>query len=141
MLADDDEDDITLFRDVLDEIGLPVQLTVVHNGEQLMERLLDGASALPDILFLDLNMPRKNGLVCLPEIKNNGKLSHFPVILYSTSLDADMIDLLWKKGASYYIRKPNEYNRFKKVIELALTLTAKADILNPARENFVLSVN
>ena len=84
LLADDDSDDCLFFKDVLDELNLPTLLTTVHNGEQLMEVLLK-STELPDILFLDLNMPRKNGFECLSAIKQTKKLNQVPVIIFSTS--------------------------------------------------------
>ena len=70
LLADDDEDDCDFFKEALDELLLPTSLVTVNDGVQLMDFLSEsGAENLPDILFLDLNMPRKNGLECLTEIK------------------------------------------------------------------------
>lgn len=139
LLADDDKDDIILFRDVLEELLLPTQLTTVNNGEQLMKLLNDERGPLPDILFLDLNMPRKNGFECLSEIKRTEKLKRLPVIIFSTSFELEKVNLLHKNGAQYYIRKPNDFGQFKKMIYMALTLAAQEDILQPPREKFVLS--
>src|SRR4051812_38109776 len=107
LLADDDEDDCAFFKEALDELSLPVSLVVVNDGVQLMDYLAANSSNnLPDMLFLDLNMPRKNGHECLKEIKEIEKLHTLPVIIFSTSLDIEIVDLMYKKGATYYIRKP-----------------------------------
>jgi DNA-binding response OmpR family regulator len=84
-------------------------------------------------------MPRKNGFECLSEIKRTEKLKRLTVIIISTSFELEKVNLLYKKGAQYYIRKPNYFEQFKKLIYLALTLTAKEDIPQPSREKFVLS--
>jgi CheY-like chemotaxis protein len=138
LLADDDKDDNILFQDVLEEVILTTQLTTVNNGEQLMQ-LLNEKEELPDILFLDLNMPRKNGFECLSEIKRSERLKHIPVIIFSTSYEPETVNLLYNKGAQYYIRKPNDFAQFKKIIYQALTLTGQTDISQPPREMFVLS--
>jgi CheY-like chemotaxis protein len=138
LLADDDKDDSILFQDILDELPLSTQLATVYNGEQLM-KLLNEKEPLPDILFLDLNMPRKNGLECLSEIKHTEKLKRLPVIIFSTSYESEIVNRLYKNGAQYYIRKPNDFTQFKKVIYQALTLTGQTDISQPPREKFVLS--
>jgi CheY-like chemotaxis protein len=138
LLADDDKDDNLLFQDVLEELLLATRLVTVHNGELLMKLLNDEKEPLPDILFLDLNMPRKNGFECLSEIKRTEKLKRLPVIIFSTSYEPEIVNRLYKSGAQYYIRKPNYFNQFKEVIYQALTLTGRADISQPPREKFVL---
>ena len=138
LLADDDNDDCLLFKDALDELPLSAQLTTVRNGEQLMQ-LLNTKAQLPDLLFLDLNMPRKNGFECLSEIKQNEKLKQLPVIIFSTSFEPDIVNLLYKNGAQYYICKPNEYSQLLKVIYHAITITSRGNLSQPTKEEFVLS--
>lgn len=138
LLADDDKDDNILFKDVLEELLLSTHLATVHNGEQLMKMLNEEKEPLPDILFLDLNMPRKNGFECLSEIKRTEKLKRLPVIIFSTSYESEIVNQLYKNGVQYYIRKPNDFAQFKKVIYQALTLTVQADISQPPWEKFVL---
>ena len=138
LLADDDKDDQVLFKEALEELSLATHLTTVQNGEYLMQLLNDEKIQLPDILFLDLNMPRKNGFECLSEIKGTEKLKRLPVIIFTTSYEPEVVDLLYKKGAQYYIRKPNDFEQLKKVMYKALTLTRQKDISQPSRENFVL---
>src|SRR4051794_29242611 len=101
LLADDDEDDCLLFKDALDELTLPVKLTITNNGEQLMQLLGDPNAALPDIVFLDLNMPRKNGFECLTEIKESERLKQLPIVIFSTSFEEGMADLLYRQGAQH----------------------------------------
>lgn len=131
LLADDDKDDRKLFKDILEELPLSTHLTIVQNGEQLMQLLHKRADQLPDVLFLDLNMPRKNGFDCLSEIKRSEKLKSLSVIIFSTSYDPELISLLYRNGAQYYIRKPNSYAQLKKDIVHALNLTAKTSIELP----------
>ncbi|KQO21607.1 transcriptional regulator [Flavobacterium sp. Leaf82] len=139
LLADDDEDDCAFFKEALDELSLPVSLVTVNDGVQLMDFLADhSAENLPDLLFLDLNMPRKNGSECLKEIKENEELKNLPVIIFSTSLDNEIVDLMYKKGATYYIRKPGEFSKLKKVIENALTTASQNNFKQPLREQFIL---
>jgi CheY-like chemotaxis protein len=69
LLADDDTDDCVFFKDAITELSNTTQLTAVHDGDQLMNYLTDNLENLPHVLFLDLNMPRKNGLECLSEIR------------------------------------------------------------------------
>lgn len=121
-LADDDDDDCLLFREALSEISLPTQLTTVHNGEQLLQLLESETSKLPHVLFLDLNMPRKNGLQCLEEIKKSEKLKKLKVVIFSTSFQQEVADRLYEDGALHYIRKPADFAMLKNVIHQVLTI-------------------
>ena len=140
LLADDDTDDCIFFKNALKNLAIPASLIAVHDGEQLMHLLINETFELPDILFLDLNMPRKNGFECLTEIKLNKKLEKLPVIVFSTSFEQEMVNMLYKNGAQYFIRKPAEFLQFKKIILQALTLVVQGDILQPNSEHFVLTV-
>ncbi|MES2332080.1 MAG: response regulator [Bacteroidota bacterium] len=137
LLADDDTDDCLLFKEALDELPVSVRLTTVHNGEQLMI-LLNENETQHDILFLDLNMPRKNGFDCLSEIRQNKKLDGLAVIPISTSFEQDTVDLLYKNGAQHYIRKPNEFSQLKRLIQNGITIVAETHTAQTVKEGFVL---
>lgn len=127
LLADDDIDDRFFFSKALKEIPLLTNLTVVHDGEELMNYLEKNTENLPDILFLDLSMPRKTGFECLYEIKDNEKLKDMPVVMFSTSFPSDntyeqgMIETLKKIGAQDYIRKPGDFKLLKELIHNIIT--------------------
>lgn len=138
MLADDDEDDCAFFRDVLAELPLSTSLITVNDGVRLMKHLSDShPQHLPDILFLDLNMPRKSGFECLSEIKVNDNLNHIPIIIFSTSLDLNIVDLLYEKGAIYYIRKPGDFAKLRKVVYDVIAIAAKTGFTQPSRDHFI----
>ncbi len=136
LLADDDKDDCLLFKEALNELSLPVELTIVYNGEQLMH-LLNRDEQPHDILFLDLNMPRKNGFDCLGEIRQIEKLNELSVVAISTSYEAEVVNRLYASGAQHFIRKPNDFSQLKNLIENAITLTSKKIPAPIVRENFV----
>ena len=140
LLADDDTDDCFFFKEALYEIKLPPQLTIVHDGEQLMQLLTGDLRELPDVLFLDLNMPRKNGFECLSEIKTSKKLKQIPVIIFSTSFELEVVNRLFKNGAQYFIRKPSEFSQFKKIIQQSLALITPENVSQPPREHFVITL-
>jgi CheY-like chemotaxis protein len=136
LLADDDDDDRLLFLDVLKELRLPVQLSSASNGEALMKILAEGP--LPHVLFLDLNMPLKNGFECLLEIRRDTRLDTMPVVIFSTSSQPSAIDRVYSDGAQLYIRKPNDFTQLKSVIHQALTMDWSAQSAQVTREEFVL---
>ena len=145
LLADDDTDDCLFFKEAISGLIPPAIFTAVHDGEQLMQLLTGESYKLPHILFLDLNMPRKNGFECLSEIKHNKQLDKLPVVIFSTSFEQEVVNLLYNNGAQYFIRKPSEFKLFKHIILYTLTLITQAPsqdkhILQPAMEDFVLTV-
>lgn len=119
LLADDDSDDRLFFAKALLELPIATTLATVHDGERLMNYLSENTRQIPDVIFLDLNMPRKNGIECLSELKSNEKFKDIPVIIFSTSFPSDksyesnLIDTLLKIGAQDYIRKLNDFNQLK----------------------------
>ncbi len=146
LLADDDADDCFFFKVAVEELLMPVSLTAVHDGEQLMQLLTNEVNGnispvLPDVLFLDLNMPRKNGFECLSEIKLDNRLKDLPVIIFSTSYEHEVVNQLYQSGAQYFIRKPSEFSQFKKIIhQTFITLIVPQNISTPTKDNFVLSL-
>lgn len=126
LLADDDLDDRIFFEKALSELSIAATLTMVNNGEELMEYLMRHADRLPDVVFLDLSMPRKTGFECLSEIKENEKLNKLKVIMFTTSftrgfdLEENLRGTLLRMGAQDYIRKPAGFEELKQVIQLAL---------------------
>ncbi|WP_281232388.1 response regulator [Flavobacterium gelatinilyticum] len=139
LLADDDEDDCSFFKEALDELSLKTTLVTVNDGVQLMEYLTSKpVDNLPDLLFLDLNMPKKNGSECLTEIRQIEKLKDFPIIIFSTSLDGEIVDVMFEKGATFYIRKPGDFSKLKSVIENALIAASENNFKQPARGSFVI---
>jgi len=102
LLADDDKDDCLLFRDALEELPISTSLTIVHDGEQVIEELTKVGNKLPDVLFLDLNMPRKDGFTSLGEIKRNKGLKDLPVIIFSTSSETGTVKKVFRDAIPYF---------------------------------------
>lgn len=125
LLADDDTDDCMFFRNALGELSHTANLNLVHDGEQLMTYLADNSAQLPNVLFLDLNMPRKNGVECLTEIIQNEKLKNIPVVMFSTFYSKDTVNMLFKIGARVYIRKTSDVAQLKQVIHHALSMATE----------------
>jgi CheY-like chemotaxis protein len=140
ILAEDDEDDCIFFREALEELDISTNLVIVGDGAQLLELLVSKETILPDVIYLDLNMPRKNGFECLEEIKKDEKLKQIPVIILSTSFREEAINQLKQLGAKYYIRKPVEFANLKNLIHHSLILISGIRNGQTAKEKFVLTV-
>jgi CheY-like chemotaxis protein len=139
ILADDDEDDRLLFRDAFKEIKLKTEVRLLNDGVELMEYLGQGSAVKPHVLFLDLNMPRKNGMDCLDEIRNHEGLKDIAVVIYSTSASEEDIEETFVRGANVYIRKPNNFNELKKILEKVITINWQYHTSGLNKENFLLS--
>ena len=124
LLADDDADDCTLFHDALAEIQLSTHLTIVSDGEMLMKYLSENLKSPPHMLFLDINMPRKDGFQCLLEMKQNENLKDIPIIMLSTFNLKDKIRALFEAGADIFVRKPNSYDELVQVIHHAIPIAS-----------------
>jgi CheY-like chemotaxis protein len=139
-LADDDADDRMFFQDALKQLSIPTQLTLATDGLELMSNLEKVVEPPPpDIIFLDLNMPRKNGFQCLEEIRNSPKLRNIPIVIFSTSANDEAVNKTYQCGANYYICKPRSFELLVKSIELVLSLEMW-QTPQPAKEKFLLSI-
>lgn len=107
LVAEDDEDDRLLMQDALAEANFEGRLIFVHDGEDLMEHLNDQREkSMPDLILLDLNMPRKDGREALREIKSDRDFRRIPLIVLTTSNDMDDIFQCYDSGANSFITKP-----------------------------------
>jgi len=123
LLAEDDEDDYLLTSNAFKECQLLNTLNWVKDGEELMDYLLrkgkydnPSTSPRPVIILLDLNMPKKDGRECLKEIKANPILRQIPVLVLTTSQADEDILKTYDLGASSFIRKPVDFEKFTNVI-------------------------
>lgn len=140
MLADDDEDDRLFFKEAFEEVRLKHRITEFTDGEKLTAHLADSKNPLPDIIFLDLNMPRKSGMECLVEIRQNDRLKNITVAIYSTSSSEEDIENTFVAGANVYIKKPNDFDRLVNVLNEVMLVNWQfiTDGLN--KDSFIMSL-
>lgn len=140
MLADDDEDDRLFFKEAFEEVKIKYSITTFNDGVQLMDYLNKKENPLPDIIFLDLNMPLKSGLECLKEIRKSDRLKHISVAIYSTSSSEQDIEDTFISGANVYIRKPNDFTQLKKILSDVVHINWQyiTDGLN--KDSFILNL-
>ena len=136
-LADDDDDDCVLFKDVLGELLISPQLIWVKNGDELMQRLAENNRPLPDIIFLDINMPIKNGMECLKEIREDERLKDIPVIIFSTSAQELTVEQAYELRANLFIRKPETFQKLKDIIRRILSIDWR-NALQVTKEDFLI---
>jgi len=122
-LADDDADDRELFSDALTEADPSAVLMEAEDGMKLMEIFSTIKDTVPDIVFLDINMPRKGGFECLEEIrKQKGRLQEIIIIMLSTSSDPEDIEKAMRLGASFYAVKPSCFDTLRTFVSEVLEM-------------------
>ena len=120
MLIDDDEDDLDIFSQALMKIDPSIQFTGFKNGMDAFKLFNDTATKLPDLIFLDLNMPCMNGFECLKKIRENRLLNNTPVIIYSTVTRlADPIDPIYHPVK--FLSKPAKFDKIVQALKLIIS--------------------
>lgn len=129
-LADDDPDDREFFVEVCSMSDINLKILLFENGKQVLDYLDNPHSGLPEILFLDINMPIKNGFETLHEIRSRRKDYEMCIIMYSTSVNE--VDLVKSKKlyANAYLQKPANFQR----LCAAVTKILETDWDDPCKE-------
>ena len=120
LLVDDDADDRKDFQEALNEIDDTIHCVSAKDGQQALQLLKSGNGALPDVIFLDLRLPRINGKQCLMQIKADDRLKHIPVIIYTTTKDEEVAEELQQLGAVHFISKPEDPEEIFYILSLVL---------------------
>jgi CheY-like chemotaxis protein len=141
VLADDDADDRHLFEEALSETNPDADLTTVKNGKELMEHLDNEQAPNPDMIFLDINMPVKNGTECLDEIRSKKELSQVPVVMLSTSDAPKDVKDSYDKGANLFVKKPSYFSHLIVILKKIFSLQWKEFFPKPKKEKFILNPN
>ena len=139
-LAEDDEDDRQFFTDAIAQMKVKTKLKTFNDGQELMDHLSDIDQAEPDLVFLDLNMPRKSGMECLEEIRKNPRLKDLVIAIYSTSASEEDVEDTFVRGANIYIHKPNDFPALKKVLADVLSVNWQYHTSGLDKANFLMSI-
>lgn len=115
LFADDDSDETYLFNEALEQSGLAVVLSYASNGNNLLSFLRN--NPLPDVVVIDINMPYKDGLEALVEIRGVPEFETLPLIIYSTAKNQTIVESSFQKGANLFIVKPNNFDGMLRVVK------------------------
>jgi len=141
LLADDDADDRFFFSTALAEMTMDSELKLLHDGVALMDYLRHAEDEkLPDIMFLDMNMPRKSGMECLKEIRAERRFDTICIVIYSTFDTDDQVDAILAAGANIYFNKPSEMEKIKDMIRQVIRIYRYYPDLGASEEAFFLSM-
>lgn len=136
LIAEDDDDDFLIFSLAIAEIEVAIALTRAKDGEKLLQVLSEN---IPDILFLDIQMPCKNGRECLKEIRANQRYDDLPIIIYSSFTDLNTIEYCFREGSNLYTIKPNTMGELKDILRRILVIDWRKAMYYPRKSEFVIN--
>ena len=134
-MADDDRDDYVILQQAALKIENPLTITYAANWIELLRLLV---KTEPDILFLDLNMPVKDGFECLESLRADKRFIKLPIIIYSTSLSKIDIDKAHQKGANYFVVKPHAIQDISNMLSKVTSMSKEDLTATVSREKFVI---
>jgi CheY-like chemotaxis protein len=135
ILAEDDMEDVQFFKSALQEIAIPYIMRHAENGELLFILLKE---RIPDLLFLDIHMPCKDGLSCIKEIRQHKEYDALPVIMYTSDERETTIENCYRNGANFYLLKPNKFTSLTENLRKIFSLDWKTLMHYPPMGHFVL---
>jgi DNA-binding response OmpR family regulator len=139
LLADDNQSEHIFFVHSLRFINESINLQSVSGGPSLMQYLNDVCNQIPDILFLDINMPIKDGKECLADLRADKRFDHMSIVMYSTSDDQSDTDETYGLGADRYVRKPVEIDDLISMLRTIISAYEQGAIKPSCREQYVLA--
>jgi CheY-like chemotaxis protein len=121
LIVEDNPGDVRLMQEALRESDVPTLVRVVGDGEEAIQYLRRRGryeqAARPDLIFLDLNLPKKGGLEVLAEVKSDRLLGRIPVVVLTTSQAYDDVATAYDLHANCYIAKPGDFDRFVSLVQ------------------------
>jgi DNA-binding response OmpR family regulator len=135
LIAEDDDDDFYIFSVALSETSFTVIMKRAEDGEILMKLLNE---EIPDILFLDLLMPCKDGKQCLLEIRSDRRYDNLPIVVYSALEDLESVEYSYRQGSNLFTIKPNSIEELKEALNRILSIDWKKTMYFPPKSEFII---
>jgi CheY-like chemotaxis protein len=119
VVAEDDQEDLLFFEQALNQTGIPVNLSVASNGLELI-KMLETERMVPQMIFLDINMPKMDGLTTLARLRALETFRTIPIVMLSTTESPQIVKEAYRRGATLFLRKPNQYSDYLPILESLL---------------------
>lgn len=136
IIADDDQDDFELLSEAISDLSLKIVIKRAENGEVLLKVLRE---KIPNLLFLDIHMPCKDGRDCIREIRTNEKFDNLPIIIYTGSKDYHTIEYCFVNKTDLFVNKPHNYSQITEIVKKIFSPLWKSKRF-PQREEYVLTL-
>lgn len=140
ILADSDEENQIVFKSIFKDLKIDVRIQNMYNGADLLEYLNNDESLVPEILFMNYDIPGKNSLECLEEIKMDFRFSNMTVAAYSDHLSEEETEGFFIKGGNVFINKPVEYKALKKVLSEVIAISWQYHTSGLNKDNFIMKI-
>jgi DNA-binding NarL/FixJ family response regulator len=127
VIADDDEEDREFFRDACNDIDPAINVFGFASGDETLKFLIEAKNPLPDIIFLDIFMPQKDGWETLQQIKSIARANTIPIVVYSGGYSSEAISKSKELGANFYINKQRNYEETLEQLRLVLFMNWKKE--------------
>ncbi len=137
VMVDDDADDRYLLGEAIKSLRLNIHIKMFENGLELVA-YLKMTKKLPDIVFLDLNMPLMNGFECLKELRGNSDYADICIVIFSTSANEKDIEETFILGANVYLIKPEDFNELKQLLNKVVLFNNHYQVRHADRQTFVM---
>lgn len=138
--ADDDEGNIIFFKNIFKDLKIGIKSQYFSNGGNLMNYLESNGAIIPEVIFIKYNIPGKNSMECLEEIKMNPRFSHIVFAVYADQISESEIEDIFVKGANIFMRKPETYEGLKKAVTEIITINWQYHTSGLNKDNFILKV-
>jgi CheY-like chemotaxis protein len=116
VLVDDDRDDAELFHEALEEVNNNLLFQHFENAQAALAAWSNAKELLPDVIFLDLNLPQTSGWEILKHLRQTNHLASIPVVMYTTSSQKKELEVANDLGANFFITKPTDYKELKHLL-------------------------
>ncbi|MES2332302.1 MAG: response regulator [Bacteroidota bacterium] len=133
--AEDDADDILFFSLAIEEINVPVKIRHAKDGDVLFQLL---HQSIPDLLFLDIHMPCKNGIACVEEIRRDPRYDLMPILMITSNDFEALVENAKNLGANMYIQKPNTFDDLVEKLRYIFSVDWSKEIKERSILNFVI---
>lgn len=140
ILTDSDENNHTSFKKIFQDLKIGIKLHTFYNGEDLMNYLNSEAALVPEILFMSYDIPQKDSLECLVEIKSNFKFDGMITTIYSKYLSSEEEEEVFVKEANVFMKLPDNYKDMKKSLTEIITINWQYHTSGLNKNNFIMKV-
>ena len=140
ILVDDDEGNQIFFKNIFKDLKVGVKVQIFNNGRDLMNFLNSEDALIPEILFMKYDIPKKNSLECLEDIKIDFRFDQMVNVIYSDELSAGEEEDVFVKGANVFMKKPDNYVDMKKVLSEIITINWQYHTSGLNKNNFIMKV-
>ena len=136
VMAEDDNDDFEILADAISKVPVKILLSRAEDGVVLMKLIHE---KIPDLLFLDIILPQRDGRDCIREIRSDKKFDGLPIIVYTSLKDLETVEFCYRWGTNIYVHKPQSYSDIAEIVRKIFSINWKKLQYYPSRSEFVLN--